>query len=237
MENTIEIIDIHKKANIYRNLCIYAEDSLMLNNGTKVFDDWIKLDAFTEKLTNFKGILFQKENEYVICYIGTESKNVKDHIENIIMGVFGKNMQMRIANYFYTQCKKIYGFFNENLTLIGHSEGGTEASYVGVKNNVKVVTFNPFGLSKKLYDSEKDYTGLITNYRDASDLVSKLKNNPGKTYIVEPTIKQCFLKNYFGSIKSHKILNFGDCETALELDEYKKTNSRFLNSYKIFEKL
>lgn len=237
MTNTIEILKKHTKANIYKTLCIFAEDAMNLKNGAKVFDKWIKLESFEEPKTNFKGILYKNENEHVICYLGTERSSVKDHVENIVMGVFGKSMQMRIANYFYSQCKRKYDIFNEDLTLVGHSEGGTEATYTGIRNNVKVVTFNPFGLSQKLVEKDKDYSELITNYRDAADLVSKLKENIGETYIVETTVKQSFVKNFLGSINAHKIANFGDCENAVPLEDYKKSNKMFLDKYKVFTKL
>lgn len=236
MNSNILVEEKHKKANEYKNLCIFAEDAIKFPNNAKVFGKWIKKESFHEEKTNFKGILYSNGTEYVICYIGTDSKSVKDHIENIVMGVFGKSMQMRIANYFYKKCKEEFGFYDDNLTLIGHSEGGTEASYVGVKNNVKVVTFNPYGLSAKLYDKGFDYSNLITNYRDEADFVSKLKKNIGAVYIVPSVINQCLLKHYLGSIKSHKINNFGDCEKAISLEEYKKQHPYFIDTYKIFEK-
>lgn len=229
--------EIHKKAEIYKNLCIFAEDAMKFNNESKIFGNWIKKESFKERKTNFKGILYSDGNEYVICYIGTDKKSLKDHIENIIMGIFGKNMQMRIANYFYKQCKEKYGFYNDTLTLIGHSEGGTEATYVGIMNKIKVVTFNAFGISQKLYEKDKDYSSLVTNYRDECDLISKLKGNIGKTYIVPSNVNQCFIKRILGSVKSHKILNFGDCEKAVKLEDYILTHPFFINSYPIFKKL
>lgn len=266
MNSTTEILTEHKKANVYKNLCIFAPDVMKFENGAKIFENWIKLESFEEKKTNFKGILYKNNfnagvesndldadgggenaddsriasrggNEYVICYLGTERNSIKDHIENLVMGVLGKNMQMRIANYFYAECKRKYGIFNEELTLVGHSEGGTEATYVGVKNCVKVVAFNPFGLSSKLYEENADYSSLVTNYRDSSDLVSKLKENIGKVYVVETLVEQGFVKDILGSINSHKIANFGDCENAVPLEDYKKSHKTFLDNYKVFAKL
>lgn len=236
MKSEIEIKEIHKKANEYKNLCIFAEDAMNFKNETKIFGAWIKKESFHEQKTNFKGILYFNGQEYVICYIGTDDKSIKDHIENIVMGIFGKNMQMRIANYFYKKCKEKFKFYNDSLTLIGHSEGGTEATYVGIINKIKTFTFNPFGISKKLLEKDKDYSDLVFNYRDESDFVSKLKENIGTTYIVPSTVNQCILKRIFGSLKSHKILNFGDCEKAVLLEEYKATHPLFIDSYHILSK-
>ena len=237
MQNTIDIEKLHEKANIIKNLCLKLEEALNKNDGEEIFKGWKKLDGFRETRTNFKGILYSNGAEYVICYAGTDSKSIKDHIENIVMGIFGKTLQMRIANYYYKKCKEKFGFYNDNLTLAGHSEGGTEASYAGIKNRVKVVTFNPYGLSRKLYDTRADYSNLITNYRDASDLVSKLKENPGRTYIVPTTVKQCFIKRLFGSIKSHRLENLGDCQDSVPLEEYRENHPCFINSYKLLKKL
>ena len=223
--------NLHKKAETYKNLCIFASDVMKFDNGTKIFGTWKKLESFHETKTNFKGILYTNGEEFVICYLGTDSKSIKDHIENIVMGIFPKTLQMRVANWFYKTCKEQFDIYNGNLTLIGHSEGGTEATFAGLKNNVKVVTFNTFGISRKLYDENRDYSNLITNYRDEADLVSKLRANPGQTFVVPSTVKQNFLKRFFGSIKSHKISNFGDCEKAIPLDLYMQNHPFFINAY------
>ncbi len=230
------ITKTHKKAENYKNLCIFAYDALKFENGAKIFGKWKKLESFHETKTNFKGILYTNGSEYVICYLGTDRKSLKDHIGNLVMGIFGKNLQMRIANYFYKKCKEKFDFYNENLTLIGHSEGATEATFTGIKNNLKVVTFNAFGINPKLYDPKKDYSNLITNYRDESDLVSKLRENPGKTYIVPSIVSQNILKKHFGSIKSHKIANLGNCESAIPLEEYITNHPLFINYYGFFTK-
>ena len=229
--------EIHKKANVYKNLCIFAEDAIKLDNDAKIFGKWRKKESYWDSKTNFKGIFYSDGNEYVICYLGTDNKSFKDHVENIIMGLFGKNMQMRIADFFYKTCRDKFDLNNDKLTLTGHSEGGTEATYVGIRNKIRTVTFNSFGISRKLLKDDMDYDELITNYRDESDLVSKLKENAGKTYIVPSTVKQCFIKRIFGSIKSHKIVNFGDCEQAVPLEDYEDSHPLFINSYKIFNKL
>ena len=237
MENKAKTTQAHEKANIYKNLCIFAPDAMTYAKDTKIFGKWLKKESFHDTKTNFKGILYSDGNEYVICYLGTDSKSVKDHLENLIIGILGKNMQMRIADYFYKKCKEKYGFYNDTLTLTGHSEGGTEATYTGIKNKIKTITFNPFGISRKLLVEDMNYDDIITNYRDEADLVSKLKENTGKTYIVPSIINQCKIKQFFGSLKSHKISNFGDCEKAVPLEDYKKSHPLFISSYKLLSKL
>ena len=63
--------DLHKKAETYKNLCIFASDAMKFENGTKIFGTWKKLESFHETKTNFKGILYTNGEEFVICYLGT----------------------------------------------------------------------------------------------------------------------------------------------------------------------
>ena len=226
---------IHEKSEEYKTLCILAEDVMNLTDGSKVFENWYKLACLHEKRTNFKGVLYRSGTDYVICYIGTDLRSIKDHIANLLAGFWGINLQMRIANYFYKNCKERFDFYNKNLTLIGHSEGGTEATYVGIKNNIKVVTFNTFGLSRKQYDANRDYSELVINYRDESDIVSKIRENPGTTYVVPNSFKQCTLKRVLGSVKSHRITNMCKLSEAILLEEYCKTHPFFIEKYKILK--
>ena len=237
MKQILDFEDLHKKANEYKILCEIAGRAMNAGAGAKVYKQWMKVDGFYEPKTNFKGLLYFDGKEYVICYLGTDSKSIKDHIENLVMGVFGKSLQMRLANFYYKKCKEKYGFYNDRLTLVGHSEGGTEAAYTGIKNRVRTVTFNAFGLSRRLYDAKADYSNLITNYRDASDLVSKLRETPGRTFVVPSKTNQCFVKRIFGSIKSHKLENFGDCCEAVPVKEYMELHPFFINSYKLLKRL
>ena len=70
---------------------------------------------------------------------------------------------------------------------------------------------------------------LVTNYRDPHDPVSKMHANVGTTYITPSTQTGFMAKTPFGSIQSHGINNMGDCENAIPLEEYKKSNPWFLD--------
>ncbi len=227
----------HAKANEYRDLCKNAGDILKekeVNQNPNVIYEIIKKE-YNHK-NNFKAIAYKKDNEIVICFLGTDKLNYKDHATNLKMAVSSEpTSQMINANDFYKSIKEIYP--KKNITLIGHSEGGSEALFVGFKNKVPTVTFNSYGLHKNLekaIDAEKQ-AHLITNYRDPQDPVSKLRPLVGTTYVVENPKEYGKVVTPLGSIKSHKISNFGDCENAVPLEEYKEKNKNFVDQFAKFE--
>lgn len=127
-------------------------------------------------------------------------------------------------------CRRFYSRFKDsspNIKVIGHSEGGSEALYVGLKRNLETVTFNAYGLNKNLENSigNNNAKNLVTNYRDPLDPVSKLRPLVGKTYIVPNNRTFAGKINPFGMISAHKISNFGDCNNAQPIEEYKKKHS------------
>lgn len=121
-----------------------------------------------------------------------------------------------------------YNLTTQNTVSIGHSEGGTEATHVGLENGLKTVTFNAYGVHKSKLPKDAD-VNLVTNYRDAHDPVSKMHANVGTTYITSSTQNGFMAKTPFGSIQSHGINNMGDCDNAVPLQEYKKQNPLFLD--------
>ncbi len=207
----------HKQANIYKQLCSQADAVLKNKPKQKSLPQgWSAATQRWDKKTNFKAVAYQNGNEIVIAFVGTDAKSIKDHGANLKM-INGVSAQMKMANEFYYEIKLKYP--GANITLAGHSQGGTEATYVATKNNVKAVTFNTFGLDNDLVDKTKNYNDLITNYRDPHDLVSKLKKNPGTTYIVDSPRNKFMRIIIFCIRQVHNINTMGDCETAVCITE------------------
>lgn len=219
----------HYEGNVYKNLCAVSNDMMKKPKGTEAFDGWEVVEKQFDPKTNFKGILYEKNGQYVMCFVGTDKFSAKDHAANIQMGLLGKNKQMDMANEFYKDLTYKYKLSAANTRIAGHSEGGTEATFVGIQNNIKTYTYNAFGISKKLIDKNKNYDDLVINYRDGHDPVSKLRSNIGKTYIMNSTQNTFMSHTPFGSIQSHGIINMGDCEKAVPIDEYKKSHPLFLD--------
>lgn len=196
--------------------------------GANAGDGWVKIDSSPKARSNFKGVLYQKGNQFAICFVGTDKFSAKDHEANLKMGITGNSKQIEDAREFAEKMRTEHNLTSQNTVSIGHSEGGTEATYVGLENGLKTITFNAYGVHKSKLPQDADLN-LVTNYRDAHDPVSKMHANVGTTYITPSTQTGFMAKTPFGSIKSHGINNMGDCDNAILLQEYKKQNPWFLD--------
>lgn len=215
-------------ANEYKSLCAQANDMMKRPKGESAGNGWVKVDSSPKTRSNFKAVLYQKGDQYAICFVGTDKFSAKDHGANLKMGITGDSKQIQNAKEFAQKMKKDYGLTPQNTVSIGHSEGGTEATYVGLENGLQTITFNAYGVHKSKLPKDADLN-LVINYRDAHDPVSKMHANVGTTYITPSTQNGFMAKTPFGSIQSHGINNMGDCDNAIPLQEYKKQNPWFLD--------
>lgn len=215
-------------ANEYKFLCSKANDMMKRPDNYDVGNGWMKVDSSPKSKSNFKGVLYQKGNNYAICFVGTDKFSAKDHGANLKMGITGDSKQIQDAKEFARKMTEKYGLTPQNAVSIGHSEGGTEATHVGLENGLKTVTFNAYGVHKSKLPKDADLN-LVTNFRDAHDPVSKMHANVGTTYITPSTQNGFMAKTPFGSIQSHGINNMGDCDNAVPIQEYKKQNPWFLD--------
>lgn len=226
MEKEVKMAQI--SANEYKELCAQANVMMKKPKGEKVGYGWVKVDNSPKTRSNFKAVLYQKGDDYAICFVGTDKFSAKDHGANLKMGITGDSKQIQNAKEFAQKMRKDYGLTSQNTVSIGHSEGGTEATYVGLENGLRTFTFNAYGVNKSKLPKEANLN-LVTNYRDAHDPVSKMRANVGTTYITPSTQNGFMAKTPFGSIQSHGIKNMGDCDNAIPLQEYKKQNPWFLD--------
>ena len=212
----------HELANEYKELCLATGELFSNRSYPKNTTDW----EVVEKVhygDNFKAVLYRKGDKYAICFAGTDKKDIRDHIANLSMGLTGDSTQIRNAKKFSEEMMQKYGLNIENTVVIGHSEGGTEATIVGITLGFMTVTFNAYGVWSSKY---KDTNNLVINYRDPNDPVSKIHKNVGLTLIVPGKEKA---KTRFGCIKAHSISNFGDCTEAIPVENYKKMDKNFLD--------
>lgn len=217
-------------ANEYKSLCEQADEmSKKTNKGETTDNGWYVVDNKRDPKSNFKGVLYEKNGQYALCFVGTDKFSIKDHGANLKMGLTGKSKQIENAKAFAKNMKEEYNLPPHNTVSIGHSEGGTEATHVGVENGLKTITFNAFGVKKKELPQGVDYNELVINYRDPHDPVSKMHANVGTTYIVPSTQNRFMSTTPFGSVQSHGIKNMGDCENAQPVEEFKKYNPLFLD--------
>ena len=215
--------------NTYKNLCSQASSMSLMNQRNKVaYDGWRVKDNYYDPKSNFRGVLYEKDGQYALAFAGTDIKSYQDWKANASMVLTGDSKQIQQARKFASDMKDKYGLTPENTVSLGHSEGGNEATHVGIENKLPTFTYNAFGVRKKDYPD--NYDDLVTNYRDPHDPVSKLKKNVGKTFIT-PNI-QTWIKSHtpFGSIQAHRIDNMGDTELSVPIEDYKKKNPMFLDA-------
>ncbi len=218
----------HEKANEYKILCEKANDLSKYRKIGQTVNDW-RVIATERKGSNFKGVLYEKDGQYVICYVGTERFSAKDWGANIKMATTGNSKQIEQANEFADKMIRDFDLNENNTTVIGHSEGGTEATVVGVKHNFKTVTFNAFGISEKHLEPGRNYDELVTNYIDKHDPIHKLHANVGVTLITPSTQNSFMAKTPFGSVQSHSLNKMGDCTKAIPVEEYKKNHPNYID--------
>ena len=225
--------NIFQKSNEYKTLCEHANTMCKKPKYTYTFDDWIKIDHKYDRNSNCKVVLYKKNEEYAICFVGTDRKAlIKDWKANFDMATKGTSDQIRKAKEFTKILIDDNNLDFYNTITIGHSEGGTEATHVGLDSNLRVVTFNAFGIDDSRLSNEIKKTPYVLNFRDPHDTVSKLKSNIGQTYIT-PSTQSLFMRTtLFGSIQAHQISAMGDCEQAIPVNEYKAKHPRFINNIK-----
>ncbi len=213
-----ELKRLHYKSNILKRLCIHTNDMSVGKIGTDLPNGWHVVEAEYNQKTNFKCMIYRNKNQVVFSFAGTDKKSILDHAANLQMCFSTINNQMKKANEFFQVMKRRYVKIFDEVTFVGHSEGGSEATFAGVLNNIETVTFNAYGISKKLILKDKDYNNLITNYRTPHDIVSKLRINPGRTFIIPSDS---------GFLRAHSIKNMGNCLDAIPVEIYKKKHFLF----------
>ena len=220
----------HAMANEYKILCSEANKlSKPLNKGKTSSNGWKVVDNKYDRPSNFKAVLYEKDGQYAICFVGTDRFSAKDWGANAKMALTGNSKQIELAQDFAEKMRDKHGLNSENTQSIGHSEGGTEATVVGIQYGLQTTTFNAYGVGKKYSGTGKNYDNLITNYRDPHDPISKLKENVGTTYITPNLQNEFMSKTPFGSVQAHRIDDMGDCTQAVPVDDYKKSHPFFIN--------
>ena len=215
--------------NAYKALCAQSSKmAIKTQRGKEVYDGWYVKDNFYDPKSNFRGVLYEKDGQYAIAFAGTDKKSLKDWGANAKMVFTGKSRQIQQAKKFADNMKNTYNLTPENTVSIGHSEGGNEATHVGIENKLPTFTFNAFGVRKSDYPD--NYDDLVTNYRDPHDPVSKLKRNVGETFITPNIQNWMHSHTPFGSIQAHGIDNMGDTEESVPVKEFKKKNPIFLDA-------
>ena len=124
-----------------------------------------ELLRFNEKSTGFKSALYGRYDEktkdfieYVYATAGTDPISIKDW-ENNFQQLFGNSPQYERSVKNATFLSKVFDMMNKELTFVGHSLGGGEASANALATGKSAITFNAAAISpltKKTLPLNKD---------------------------------------------------------------------------------
>ncbi len=222
--------------NMVKELCSVSEKYATESKPGDKYKNWEVVMTNHDKDSNFKAVAFKKDDQIVVCYVGTSRKlneAARDWGANAKMSVGKASEQMKQADEFYQRVAASEQAQGANISLGGHSEGGSEAQYVSIKNGgIPTYTYNAFMTGNMWSEGQQNqYGGSIVNFRHPDDAVSKLGTDIGYQVIV-PSNSRSNVKQYGDATFSHKIDNMGDCNLGVPEKVYKQTHPNFAEKIK-----
>lgn len=138
--------------------------------------------------TGFAAIVLKKDDNIIIAYRGTDeeefsylgslnTKHLPD-IKNDLAMFVNRNLpqQSYEALSLYDKCAKKYKGYN--ITVTGHSLGGSCANIVGALRGVEAVGFNPYGVKDLLDKTMVKYEAKnIINYCNPNDIITTINGH------------------------------------------------------------
>ncbi len=184
--------------------------------------NWQELTSFTAG-NGFQATVYKNDNEIAISYRGTDS--LMDFIlSDIPMGTNILPIQFKEANEVYQQIKQQYP--NANITLTGHSLGGSLAQLVSAENGCCACTFNAYGTNDILNNAGIYNTKElnIINYGNINDPVfnSSYTKHPGRNFVTNTELNpdKIYEVGYRYNIHqpAHKIEYMNSLDDAVEIE-------------------
>lgn len=153
------------------------------NRKFELPEGWQELTSYSAT-NGFQATVYKKGNDIAISYRGTDS--LGDFIlSDIPIGTkILLPAQYKNANEVYKEIKQMYP--KANITLTGHSLGGSLAQLISAENNCPAVTFNPYGTGDILNHTGYNRKDLnIINYGNPKDNIFNLNysQQPGRTFV------------------------------------------------------
>lgn len=108
-------------------------------SGTQEVHGWEK----DIELSNENRTVYHKGGKAKIAFRGTNVRNIKDLGTDVLVGMGLQDKSSRMKNALKTTDLAIAKYGKENVSLTGHSLGGSQAAYVSRKRGLKGTGFNP----------------------------------------------------------------------------------------------
>ena len=154
--------------------------------------DWKFIGEYSND-NGFHGEAYEKDGKVIITFRGTQWQSLNDWKADKQMIQKEIPKQANSALKFYYQVEKYclaHGIDKSNITITGHSLGGSNGEFVGPTVGVKAITFNAYGI-KDIAERNMILKGgnenYVTNYGDVNDATfyTKMHNHVGKTYVLD----------------------------------------------------
>lgn len=107
-------------------------------SGAQEVDGWEK----DVELSNENRTVYQKEGKAKVAFRGTNPKNLKDLGTDLLVGLGLQDKSSRMKNAVKATDMVIAKYGKENVSLTGHSLGGSQAAYVSRARGLDATGFN-----------------------------------------------------------------------------------------------
>ena len=217
----------------FHNECKELSMAVYGRNYGKTINGWKCID-YKEDKNGLYAETYKKNNKVVIVVRGTESGSFSDISNDVQMCQDIVPEQLKTAKEYVGNVVKKYGNSCE-VSLTGHSLGGSIVQGIGTETGLETVTFSAYGVGD--LHINKNYTNNITNYGSSSDpiFMHNIDNQIGNTKIfgnanIIPVTELSNENNAkFGGKKllnTHFLENYPDLSTAKEYIPQKVNNNQ-----------
>ncbi len=171
-KNNIDYHEILRQAAIY----VYHGENAEIPEGYSL------AESVSNPQTGFYADVLVGENDVIIAFRGTNDKD--DLNDDVAMARSRIPAQTRDALDLYDKVKREYP--DKDITLTGHSLGGSLAEIVGALNGELAVSFNAYGVRDLFNENVVIQEENIVNYVNTQDAVTVVngENHIGETYSV-----------------------------------------------------
>ncbi len=195
------------------------------NGSFELPANWQEIRSYSAE-NGFQATVYKNGNEITISYRGSDTTIDFIGSDRQMLGNKIPNQYLN-ANEVYKQIKQLYP--NSNITVTGHSLGGSLAQLVSAENGCPAVTFNAYGTGDILKQAgyKNIYDINIINYGNPNDRVfnSNKIMQPGRTFVTNTDFNNTYKlawyetdkKRGFPNRNAHKIEHMRPLENAVEV--------------------
>ena len=158
-------------------------------NGSSAPEGYKVVKSVDNKDTGFHAEVLANGNDVIVAYRGTDITSVQDIRNDVAMARDKIPAQATDAIKVYDQVKQDYP--NSDVTVTGHSLGGSLSQIVSSVRGCDAVTFNAYGTKDMFENSANIKEDNIVNYVNEMDGITMVngENHVGEIYSV-PNIAQ-----------------------------------------------